>query len=117
MARISIYVSDEDQQQTSDTLNSVAQLLGVSSYKGATASALVQWLGKQDPQALADALRPLVVAAAPSKSAARVIGWTQLTKRADTACPTCGNTGYSMYVVAKSDSSVSVNCAYCVDEE
>lgn len=60
MSNLNIYVGSSDERNTvDDTLSAVTALLELETYKGATSASLVRWLGKQDPGALAKALRPL----------------------------------------------------------
>jgi hypothetical protein len=60
MSNLNIYVGSSDERDTVDsTLSAVTALLELETYKGATSASLVRWLGKQDPGALAEALRPL----------------------------------------------------------
>ncbi len=60
MANLNVYAgSTEEKQEINENLSNVAKSLGLDTYKGASASALIRWLGQQDRAELAEALRPL----------------------------------------------------------
>jgi hypothetical protein len=60
MARLNVYAGDDEEKKQIDTnLSEVTKLLGLETYKGASSSAFVRWLGKQIPHDVANALRVL----------------------------------------------------------
>lgn len=57
MASWNIYAgSEEEKQQANSNLSQVSALLDLDTYKGASSSAFIRWLGKQDPQDVARVL-------------------------------------------------------------
>lgn len=60
MASWNIYAGNkEEKQQMDNNLSTVSELLDLDTYKGASSSALIRWLGKQNPAAVAKALQSL----------------------------------------------------------
>ena len=60
MSNLNIYVGSKEERDTVDSaLSAVTALLELETYKGPTSASLVRWLGRQEPDALAEALRPL----------------------------------------------------------
>lgn len=59
MARVGIYFPDGKDKESLKTFEEVAKRLDTTSYKGATASAFLQWLGEQSVDELVEALKPL----------------------------------------------------------